>query len=81
MVAGSGGFVKFKSDRKVYVYLPQMHGGKARVRLNGSDDAVLDEGDGAFVSRVNAGDKLVFESVGIEEAEVIVFGCEFRLSG
>jgi len=34
-VAGEGGVVKFKSDRKVYVYLPQIKGGKSRVRLNG----------------------------------------------
>jgi redox-sensitive bicupin YhaK (pirin superfamily) len=71
-VAGSGGVVKFKSDRKMYVYLPQMKAGKARIRLNGSEDAVLEEGDGAFVSSVNAGDELVFESVGTEEAEVVV---------
>jgi hypothetical protein len=70
--AGEGGVVKFKSDRKVYVYLPQIKGGKSRVRLNGSEDAVLEEGDGAFVSGVNAGDGLVFESIGQEEAEVVV---------
>jgi redox-sensitive bicupin YhaK (pirin superfamily) len=57
-VAGEGGVVK--SDRKVYAYLPQIKGGKSRVRLNGSEDAVL-EGDDVFVSRVNAGDGLVFE--------------------
>jgi len=71
-VAGEGGVVKFKSDRKVYVYLPQIKGGKSRVRLNGSEDAVLEEGDGAFVSGVNAGDGLVIESIGQEEAEVVV---------
>jgi hypothetical protein len=75
-VAGEGGVVKFKSDRKVYVYLPQIKGGKSRVRLNGSEDAVLEEGleegNGAFVSGVNAGDGLVFESIGQEEAEVVM---------
>lgn len=30
------------------------------------------KGDGAFVSRVNAGDKLIFGSVGTEEVEVVV---------
>jgi hypothetical protein len=59
-VAGEGGDVKCESDRKVYVYLPQVKGGKPKVRLNGSEDAVL-EGDDVFVSRVNAGDGLVFE--------------------
>jgi quercetin 2,3-dioxygenase len=71
-VAGSGGVVKFKSDRKVYVYLPQMKGGQARIRLNGSEGAVLEEGDGAFVSAANAGDELSLESIGTEEAEVVV---------
>lgn len=33
---------------------------------------MLEEGDGAFVSGVNAGDGLVFESIGQEEAEVVV---------
>lgn len=71
-VAGNGGIVKFKSDRKVYVYLPQTKDGKARVKLNGSDEAIMEEGDGAFVSGVNAGDELAFESIGAEEAEVVV---------
>ena len=71
-VAGNGGIVKFKSDRKVYVYLPQMKDGKARIRLNSSDEAILDEGDGAFVTGVNAGDELSFESIGTGEAEVVV---------
>lgn len=71
-VAGSGGIVKSKSDRKVYVYLPQTKDGKARIRLNGNDEAVLEEGDGAFVSGVNAGDELTVESIGSDEAEVVV---------
>ena len=69
---GSGGVVKFKSDRKVYVYFPEMKSGKARIRLNGIEDAVLEDGDGAFVTAVNVGDELLFESVGTEEAEVVV---------
>lgn len=32
-VAGSGGIVRFKSDWKVSVSLPQMHGGKVRMVL------------------------------------------------
>jgi hypothetical protein len=45
---------------------------KARIRLNWSEDAVLEEGGGAFMSGVNVGDGLVLESVGAEEAEVVV---------
>jgi hypothetical protein len=54
-VAGEGGVVNFKSDRMAYVYLPQINGGKSRVRPDGSEDTVLEEGDGDFVSGVNAG--------------------------
>ncbi len=60
------------TKRKVYVHLPMTKGGKAQVRLDGRDDAVLNEGDGAFVDAVNAGDKLAVESVGEVEAEVVV---------
>ena len=46
--------------------------GKMKVKLNGSEDAILEEGDGAFVTQVNAGDSLRVESIGEVEAEVIV---------
>ena len=59
------------AKRKVYVHLPMTKGGKAKIRLDGRED-VLEEGDGAFVDGVNAGDKLVVESVGEAEAEVVV---------
>ncbi|AEO54784.1 hypothetical protein MYCTH_2297794 [Thermothelomyces thermophilus ATCC 42464] len=61
--------------RKVYVHLPMTKGGRARIRLDGREEdegGVLAEGDGAFVEGVNAGDKLVVESVGDAEAEVII---------
>jgi quercetin 2,3-dioxygenase len=60
------------TKRKVYVHLPMTKGGNAKIRLEGRDDAVLSEGDGAFVDGVNAGDKLTVESVGTAEAEVVV---------
>ena len=60
------------TKRKVYVHLPMTKGGKAKVRLDGRDDAILEEGDGAFVEAVNAGDRLVVESIGSVEAEVVV---------
>ena len=60
------------TKRKVYVHLPMTKGGKARIRLDGREDAILSEGDGAFVDGINAGDKLVVESVGEVEAEVVV---------
>lgn len=68
---GGDGAVKALKDRKVYVHLPIRHLG-AKIRLAGRDDAVLSEGDGAFVEKVNAGDELVVESVGDGEAEVVV---------
>ncbi|KAI1448969.1 RmlC-like cupin domain-containing protein [Annulohypoxylon stygium] len=59
------------SKRKVYVHVPMTKKGKAKVRLDGRDE-ILEEGDGAFVDGVNAGDKLTVESVGEVEAEVVV---------
>ncbi|KAI3392751.1 hypothetical protein diail_5230 [Diaporthe ilicicola] len=67
-----GANVTQAAKRKVYVHLPMTKGGKAKIRLDGRDDAVLEEGDGAFVDGVNAGDKLVVESVGSAEAEVVL---------
>ena len=46
-------------------------GGKASIKLDGRDEVFV-EGDGAFIDGVNAGDKLVVESVGEAEAEVVV---------
>lgn len=60
------------TKRKVFVHLPMTKSGKARIRLDGRDDAVLEEGDGAFIDAVNAGDKLVVESLGSAEAEVVL---------
>jgi quercetin 2,3-dioxygenase len=61
-----------QAKRKVYVHLPMTKGGKAQIRLDGREDAVLNEGDGAFVDAVSAGDKLVVESIGSADAEVVV---------
>ena len=60
------------TKRKVYVHLPMTKGGKTKIRLDGRDDAILEEGDGAFVESVAAGDKLSVESIGEVEAEVVV---------
>lgn len=68
---GGGDAVEQKEGRKVYVHLPIRKLG-AKVRLAGENDAVLSEGDGAFVEKVKAGDELVVESVGDGEAEVVV---------
>ncbi|KAL9595301.1 MAG: hypothetical protein Q9219_006523 [cf. Caloplaca sp. 3 TL-2023] len=67
---GGGGAISSKENRKVYVHLPMAHGGKSKIRL--VDGTVLSEGDGAFVSDVNAGDGLKIESIGTAEAEVVV---------
>ncbi len=60
------------SNRNVYIHVPMTKGGNAKIRLDGREDAVLGEGDGAFVSGVNAGDVLSVESIGEAEAEVVV---------
>jgi len=72
VVGGEGHVVGSKSDRKVYVHLPMTKNGNARVRLGGREEAILGEGDGAFVEGVNVGDVLSVESIGEAEAEVVV---------
>ncbi|KAL8725426.1 MAG: hypothetical protein Q9166_007358 [cf. Caloplaca sp. 2 TL-2023] len=67
---GCQGAVTSSSDRKVYIHLPMTKQAKSKVRL--PDGTVLAEGDGAFVTHVDAGDVLRIESVGIAEAEVVV---------
>lgn len=71
-VGGEGGVVKSKEGRNVYLHLPMTKNGSAKVRLAGREDSVLEEGDGAYVSKVNAGDVIFVESVGEAEAELIV---------
>ncbi|KAL8926668.1 MAG: hypothetical protein Q9208_002742 [Pyrenodesmia sp. 3 TL-2023] len=64
------GAVTSKANRNVYVHLPMANAGKSKVRL--PDGTVLGEGDGAFVTKVNGGDALKIESVGVAEAEVVL---------
>jgi hypothetical protein len=71
-VGGGEDVVRNKQDRKVYVHLPMTKNGNAKIRLAGREDAVLAEGDGAFISGVNVGDVLSVESIGEAEAEVVV---------
>ena len=66
---GGDDAVESKFERKVYVHLPMRRIG-ARIRLAG--EVELGEGDGAFVSNVNAGDELQVESIGDGEAEAVV---------
>lgn len=73
---GGGDLVTSKSDRKVYFHLPETKDGKAKIRLDGREDAVLSEGDGAYVTHVNAGDVLKVESIGEAEAEVVIIDSE-----
>ena len=70
--SGQETVVRKKKGRRVYVHLAMTKGGKARVRLDGREGVELREGDGAFVEGVAAGDGLGVESVGEEEAEVVV---------
>ncbi|MCJ1405517.1 hypothetical protein MMC11_008745 [Xylographa trunciseda] len=72
VVGGAEAVVRKKEGRRVYVHLAMTKGGKARVRLDGREGVVLGEGDGAFVEGVAAGEGLGVESVGEEEAEVVV---------
>ncbi|KAI4227636.1 MAG: hypothetical protein L6R36_002271 [Xanthoria steineri] len=67
---GGNGAVASKKDRQVYVHLPMTKEGKSKIRL--PDTTILAEGDGAFVTGVNAGDGLEIQSVGMAEAEVVV---------
>jgi quercetin 2,3-dioxygenase len=72
---GGGGddtAVRSKSNRKAYIHLPMTKGGLSKIRLSGAEAVVLEEGDGAFVANVNAGDQLFMESIGDTEAEVVV---------
>jgi redox-sensitive bicupin YhaK (pirin superfamily) len=59
-------------DRKIYVHVPMTKSGKAKVKINDHEDSVLEEGDGAMITGLNAGQKLSFESVGEEEVEFVV---------
>ena len=75
-VGGPGGVVSTLKGRKAFVHLPASKHGESRVRINGQEEAggvVLKEGDGVFVSGVNAGDVLNVESVGEGEMEVVLF--------
>jgi hypothetical protein len=67
-----GDAVKKTSNRNVYIHVPMTKNGNAKIRIDGRENAVLSEGDGAFVSGVNAGDVLSVESIGEAEAEVVV---------
>ncbi|KAH6894052.1 RmlC-like cupin domain-containing protein [Thelonectria olida] len=67
-----GGGATTETKRKVFVHVPMTKGGKAKIRLDGREDAELAEGDGAFIEGINIGDKLSVESIGEVEAEVVV---------
>ena len=73
-IVGGGleGAVRAKEGRKVYLHLPMVKEGAARVRVDGREEAVLSEGDGAFVEGLRVGDVLGVESVGEAEAEIVV---------
>ncbi|KOC10185.1 pirin domain protein [Aspergillus flavus AF70] len=71
-VGGGESVVQSRRKRNVYVHLPASRKGGARVRLDGREDKVLEEGDGAFVEGVNVGDVISVESFGEGEAEVVV---------
>ncbi|KAI1401501.1 RmlC-like cupin [Hypoxylon fuscum] len=68
-IVGAG--VTESSKRKVYIHVPMAKKGVAKIRIDGREE-VLNEGDGAFVDGVNAGDRLTVESIGEAEAEVVV---------
>ena len=68
-IGGNEAAVQSKVGRHVYVHLPMCKTG-AKIQLG--QQAVLEEGDGAFVSNVNAGDELLVESVGKGQAEVVI---------
>ena len=67
--ATNGAVVRKSTMRNVYVHLPARKVG-ASIQL--SKDVVLEEGDGAYITGVGAGDVLDVKSVGSGEAEVVV---------
>ncbi|KAL9639423.1 MAG: hypothetical protein Q9164_000928 [Protoblastenia rupestris] len=67
---GGDNAVQSMENRKVYLHLPMTKKG-ARVKIAGGA-TVLEEGDGAFVEKVNAGDELMLESIGDGEAEIVL---------
>ena len=67
---GGHGAVTSKQDRKIYVHIPMTKDGKCKIRM--PDGTILAEGDGAFVTGVDAGDALEIQSVGVAEAEVVI---------
>ncbi|KNG80108.1 putative pirin domain protein [Aspergillus nomiae NRRL 13137] len=71
-VGGGEGAVQSRRKRNVYVHLPASRTGGAKIRLDGREDKVLEEGDGAFVEGVNVGDVISVESLGEAEAEVVI---------
>ncbi|PWY79712.1 pirin domain protein [Aspergillus heteromorphus CBS 117.55] len=71
-VGGGEGIVGKTRKRNVYVHVPMTKNGRASVRIDGREEMVLEEGDGAFVSGVNVGDVLRVESLGEVDAEVVV---------
>ncbi|KIW37083.1 uncharacterized protein PV06_10711 [Exophiala oligosperma] len=71
---GGGDAVTSRSDRKVYVHFPETKSGKSKIKLDGRE--ILNEGDGAYVTHVNAGDALKVESIGEVEAEVVIIDSE-----
>ncbi|KAG0645736.1 quercetin 2 [Hyphodiscus hymeniophilus] len=75
---GGDGAVEEPVNRILYLHLPMTKDGKSKLRLAGMDDKVLLEGDGAYVSAVNAGDTLYIESIGEDEAEVVLFDSNTR---
>ena len=69
---GGKDVVTSKSGRHVYVHLTMTKDAKAKVRLSGSEGVELAAGDGAFVSKVDAGDELHIESIGEADAEIVI---------
>lgn len=67
-----GGVVAKKSSRNVYVHLITAKGGRSKLHLEGRDDLLVNEGDAFTIRGVNDGDELMFESIGADEAEVVV---------
>jgi quercetin 2,3-dioxygenase len=67
---GGEDYITNKTDRKVYVHLPATQNGQSKIKLAG--ETVLNEGDGAYITKVNAADVLTVESVGTADAEVVV---------
>lgn len=68
----AGGNVGLHNQRKIYLHMPMTKGGNASVMINGNDEKIVHEGDGAFIENIHKGDKITVTCTGSVDAEVVL---------